>query len=264
MSISVMKAVFDLRLGVLTQAESHVLLAAAYHADHEGMNVYPSLSRLAQECKMARRSIQRIIARLVAKGFLIVVGPKGLKRGDAVVTVTKYAIDLDLLQSVAACDPESHGAGGHESQTPRPAVADTSDPESQGESVTVRPVVPAPRPRVGSDATLGPVRCDPGSPNPSLDPSVQPSENGAEAHCASAPAPSRPSEDSEQVFNELQQIAFSQFSDGHDASDVAEYVKAQAVARGIPYDHRALFSAVGLARMKSSLKRGQQRNKATT
>jgi len=71
MSVKVMGWVWDQDL---PQNEKFVLLAHADHADHDGNNVFPSVDLVARKTGYSSRSVQRIVKRLVEKGYLIPVG----------------------------------------------------------------------------------------------------------------------------------------------------------------------------------------------
>ena len=50
--------------------EKFVLLKLSDHADHDGRNAYPSLGRVAHECRLSKRTVQKIVAKLVKQEVL--------------------------------------------------------------------------------------------------------------------------------------------------------------------------------------------------
>lgn len=68
MSVKMMAAVFD---ADLPRAEKFVLLAMADHADHEGHNIFPSVSLIAWKTGYQQRQVQRAIKSLLEKNILV-------------------------------------------------------------------------------------------------------------------------------------------------------------------------------------------------
>lgn len=68
MSVRAMTHVWDLR--GLSDTQRLVALALADHADHDGRNAYPSVDTLALKTELHRRTVQRALADLVARGIL--------------------------------------------------------------------------------------------------------------------------------------------------------------------------------------------------
>ena len=68
MSVKIMGLVWDLDL---PQNEKFVLLAYADHADHNGNNIFPAVSTIAEKTGYSERSIQGITRSLEEKGYLI-------------------------------------------------------------------------------------------------------------------------------------------------------------------------------------------------
>lgn len=71
--------VFDLQLPT---REKFVLLAYADHADHDGMNIYPAIQKIAEKTGYNERTVQRASRILEEWGLLIPngSGPQGTKR----------------------------------------------------------------------------------------------------------------------------------------------------------------------------------------
>jgi hypothetical protein len=86
MSVKTMGAVWELDL---EPPRKLVLLAMADHADHDGMNVRPSVRMVAQKTGYSERQVQRIIRELEAAAILV-VQEAGTGRGHA----THYRIVL--------------------------------------------------------------------------------------------------------------------------------------------------------------------------
>ncbi|MFY1687459.1 helix-turn-helix domain-containing protein [Plantactinospora sp. WMMB782] len=57
--------------------ERLVLVAVAAHADADGRNAFPSVDTIAELAGVARRTVQRVLARLVELGHLIIDRSRG-------------------------------------------------------------------------------------------------------------------------------------------------------------------------------------------
>ena len=122
MSVKVMGWVWDQNL---PQNEKFVLLAHADHADHDGYNIFPSIDLVAHKTGYSRRSVQRIVKRLVEKGYLIPIGlgPNATNR---------YKIPMPMGGDRMASPPEGVTTeaggvtlgvdGGDTATTPKPSV----------------------------------------------------------------------------------------------------------------------------------------------
>lgn len=84
MSIKVMAAVWEIE--GIDSSECLVLMALADHADDRG-RCYPSIARLAKRTKLSDRGVQKVIARLIEKGF-VTVTPSAGQGGANLYTVT--------------------------------------------------------------------------------------------------------------------------------------------------------------------------------
>lgn len=84
MSVKVMGWVWDTDL---PQDEKLVALAYADHADHDGTNIFPAISSIAQKTGYSERSVQRITRKLVERRLLLSdgEGPKGTRKWRMVV-----------------------------------------------------------------------------------------------------------------------------------------------------------------------------------
>jgi hypothetical protein len=71
MSVRLMGTVFYLDID---PSEKLVLLAMADHADDDGTKCFPSVARLSLKTSFSRRGVQKVIARLTKKGFLLAAG----------------------------------------------------------------------------------------------------------------------------------------------------------------------------------------------
>lgn len=69
MSIKVMSQVWDIE--GIDSSECLILIALADHADDQG-RCYPSIGRLAKRTKLSDRGVQKVISRLIEKGFVSV------------------------------------------------------------------------------------------------------------------------------------------------------------------------------------------------
>lgn len=79
----------------ITGNERDVLLAMADHAHDDGSSCYPSVPRLAWKIGISERTIQRIIAKMVAGEVLELVGEASYHRPK------EYRIDLSKLRAKA-------------------------------------------------------------------------------------------------------------------------------------------------------------------
>lgn len=84
MSIKVMSQVWDIE--GIDSSECLVLIALADHADDQG-RCYPSIGRLAKRTKLSDRGVQKVISRLIEKGF-VSVSPCAGQGGSNLYTVT--------------------------------------------------------------------------------------------------------------------------------------------------------------------------------
>lgn len=87
MSVKAMSRAWELDL---PHAERLVLLAMVDHADHEGRNIYSSISLIAWKTSYSERQVQRSIRALVDAGILVLEAAGG-GRG----TTNVYMIDLE-------------------------------------------------------------------------------------------------------------------------------------------------------------------------
>ena len=71
MSFSKLSWLKRLRGAGLNDAEFRVLVVLSTYTDKEGSHAFPGNTRLAEECGMQPRSIQRILARLESKGWIV-------------------------------------------------------------------------------------------------------------------------------------------------------------------------------------------------
>lgn len=91
MSIRLMQSVLDSKAE--TPGEKLVLLVIANYADDEGNNIYPSKQTLADRTGLDARTVQRICAKLIERGVLVVVH-ESLRRP------TVYQLRVDMLESL--------------------------------------------------------------------------------------------------------------------------------------------------------------------
>jgi hypothetical protein len=119
-----------------------VALKLADHADDDGGSIYPSIARIAAECELSERQVQRIIRDMVGRGLLRVIGDAKGGRGHP----TRYSFHLSSLSAL----PSSYVPKG-DTMSPIPERV-TSAPE-----------------RVTSTTE----RVTPMSPEPSIEPSLE-------------------------------------------------------------------------------------------
>lgn len=123
MSIKIMSAVWE--LDGIDGTECLVLLALADHADDEG-RCYPSISRLAKRTKLSDRGVQKVLSRLIEKGFVRVVPCAG-QSGANVYFVTA---------TPEPCSPPEPRSPRTEFTTPPNHVRRTPEPRSPKPSLT--------------------------------------------------------------------------------------------------------------------------------
>lgn len=132
----------------LPYKEKYVLLAFADHADHDGYNVYPSVSRIAWKTGFSARTVQRAMRELEKREIMIKQGNTGIGTGYG---TNLYRIDFDKLPKRPDYSPPKRG----DSVTPFFKRGDSVSPQG------CQPVTPR-------GVSL--------SPKPSVKPSVKPSE----------------------------------------------------------------------------------------
>ena len=93
-----------------------VLLCLADFADDDGASVYPSVRRVAVECGVGERHVQRVIARLIKTGEMVLVSQGGGRH-----RTSEYRIDLAALKRCSEAGEEvpSHSRGKHQKTPPR-------------------------------------------------------------------------------------------------------------------------------------------------
>jgi len=115
MSGKVSGAVWDMDL---PSDEMFVLLAYADHADHEGTGVRPGYDLVAWKTGYSRRSVMRIVAKLEAKGIMVLVRPGGSKEAGTLGRPNEWRINIDT----APLKPKRKGR-----VTPKTPQGDTQD-----------------------------------------------------------------------------------------------------------------------------------------
>ncbi|MEQ5796395.1 helix-turn-helix domain-containing protein [Paracoccus sp. NFXS7] len=121
MSIKVMSAVWDIE--GIDSSECLVLIALADHADDLG-RCYPSIARLAKRTKLSGRGIQKVISRLIEKGF-VTVTPCAGQGGANLYTVTATPEPRSPLNDVhprtGFTTPLNHVRKTPEPRSPKPS-----------------------------------------------------------------------------------------------------------------------------------------------
>ena len=70
MSVKLMSMVWEYAGGDMDASEAIVLLSYADYANDDGSNAYPSYRTVAERTKLSRRTVMRVVERLIEKGFL--------------------------------------------------------------------------------------------------------------------------------------------------------------------------------------------------
>ncbi|GAH09502.1 unnamed protein product, partial [marine sediment metagenome] len=119
--------------------EKFVLLAFADHADHDGLNVYPSYERVALKTGYSERQVKRIVARLKKRGALIVDGKVGRRNkfripiGDKMSPIAEGTFD-DLQGTSEPPSGTSETPTGDTATAPKPSVKPSTDPSTKPSS----------------------------------------------------------------------------------------------------------------------------------
>jgi len=147
MSIKLMGRVWECDFD---HAEQSIMLALADHADDDGSNVYPSVPRIAWKTGYKERNVQNILKRLRNIGILIIMAKATQHRA------TEYRIDL----SKARAKPPFSESARDAKFAPLDTVSGVQNPTSRG----------------AKSGTRGAIAI---APDPSLDPSIEPSDLNA-------------------------------------------------------------------------------------
>ena len=107
----------------IDSSECLVLIALADHADDQG-RCYPSIGRLAKRTKLSDRGVQKVISRLIEKGF-VSVSPCAGQGGSNLYTVTATPEPSSPLNDVhprtAFTTPPNHVRKTPEPRSPKPS-----------------------------------------------------------------------------------------------------------------------------------------------
>ncbi len=96
------KLMGDILRGVdLPTNRKFVLLKFADHADHDGRNAYPSLGRIAHECRLSKRLVRIVVAELVKEKILVIEGNESGGRGKP----RNYRVDVEQAKELHPLAP---------------------------------------------------------------------------------------------------------------------------------------------------------------
>ena len=98
----------------ITWAERGVLIKMADYANGDGGSVFPSVKTIAEWGEVDERTVQRILARLLARGLIEVVGANG-RTGGQHPTAYRIVIPRQFMLSKG-----TRQAGVREHPSPRP------------------------------------------------------------------------------------------------------------------------------------------------
>lgn len=147
MSIKVMSEVWEIE--GIDSSECLVLIALADHADDQG-RCYPSINRLASRTKLSGRGVQKVISRLIEKGF-VTVTPCAGQGGANLYTVTSTPEPRSPLNDVhprtTFATPLNHVRETPEPRSPKPSrtIIEPSDVIPQASPVGILSTVVSPR-----------------------------------------------------------------------------------------------------------------------
>lgn len=125
MSVKVMAAVWE--CDALDASERLVMLSLADHADDSG-RCYPSIARLCRRTSMSDRGVQKVLARLVERGFIAIQQNAG-QGGANLYRITATPEHSSPLNDV---HPRTTFA------TPPNPVRKTPEPRSPKPSITIK------------------------------------------------------------------------------------------------------------------------------
>lgn len=114
--------------------ECLVMLALADHADDEG-RCYPSIRRLADRSKLSERGVQKVIGRLIEKGFVSVVqcgGRRGANLYIVSTTPERRSSLNDVHPRTTFTTPPNHVRKTPEPRSPEPSGTIIEPSESNG------------------------------------------------------------------------------------------------------------------------------------
>jgi hypothetical protein len=167
MAIGVISAVLKLTSAAVTSSERLVLLDLAYHAHHDGGSAWPAVRTIAAETSLSRRAVQKILPRLLHKGFIAIEGR--MSRG-----AIRYALDLQALDRERRSQTATTETGVHCEPCSR-----TTDGDCEPGSLGGEPGSPG-----GANHVRG--GGEPGSPDLSFNRNSEPSQK--KNYSADAPA----------------------------------------------------------------------------
>lgn len=124
-----------------------VLLAIGEHADKAGI-AWPSIKRLAQRCRMDRRSVQRAVGRLVEKGLLAVV-----EEGGGAGKSNRYRVVMERAAQEPLFEAEERAVPAPPLSPERAALVHEKGGTSAAGTV-IEPTTP-PTPRQARGASTG-------------------------------------------------------------------------------------------------------------
>lgn len=148
----------------------------AEHADDEGRGIWPSVERVAAQCNLSDRTVQRVLAAFVQEGILRLVdeggrGPRSTRRYDFDLAV----VDRLPLAKWGACAPANKGdtvsplaESKGDSLTPKGDSHDAKGCHGVTQTVIEPPIEPSPE-REGASAR-GQREDEEGETNPSIEP----------------------------------------------------------------------------------------------
>lgn len=234
MAIDVITAVIRLAPGAVSPSERAVLFCLAWHANANGLNAWPAVATIARETSLTGRAVQKVLRRLLVKGFVVVDGTRA--RRSVVYAIDMAVLDRERYSQSEPSDREPR------SQTPTEIeVFHSRDCEPR--SPLNEPRSPDPEPRSRD--------CEPRSPDPDLN-RHEPSEKkypGAGAPVISLPDKGN-SEDHEKTYAVVKRLAFDAIDElGPDAqfADLSGALKDLVGKNHIPYDSGVIGAALVFA-----------------
>lgn len=155
MSIKVMSAVWECE--GLDAAERLVMLSLADHADDEG-TCYPSIARLCLRTSMSDRGVQKVMARLIERGFLAVemnAGKRGANLYRLTATPERSSPPNDVHPRTTFTQPPNVVRITPEPGSPEPSVTIKEPSEEKAAPKSRRrPEVPLPEGWIPNDRNI--------------------------------------------------------------------------------------------------------------
>lgn len=102
-----------------------VMVTVFDYTDAEGQKAYPGNKRLAEDCCVSESTVERALAELIAKGWLIKRAPGG-RSGDGAHWATEYSLGNRWCADLARPQPLTHDGSNRQKSRINPSKQDPS------------------------------------------------------------------------------------------------------------------------------------------